>query len=122
VSDPEAVLIAAFCDYEFEATNSVLAREIDAEQVARHALNAFTEAGYIVVKRSLVTRNNREARSERLVAATELRHVTTMLDVEQIPFLSPLAAQQVRVAIGFLQQQAAEFMDAARSEEGDSDA
>lgn len=49
-------------------------------------------------------------RSERLVAAADLRHVATMLDIEQIPALSPLAVEQVRVVIGFLQQQAAGLM------------
>jgi hypothetical protein len=54
--------------------------------------------------------DNVSTRSERLAAAADLRHVATMIDIEQIPVLSPLAVEQVRVAIGLLRQQAANLM------------
>jgi hypothetical protein len=43
-----------------------------------------------------------------------------MLDIEQIPALSPLAVEQVRVVIGFLQQQAAVIEQ--NDQEGDPNA
>lgn len=112
MTDPETALTVAFWGHD----TSTGAREI-----AAHALDALSEAGYTVVKQSPATQNSRETRTERLAAATELRHVTAVLDIEQIPFLSPLAVQQVRIAIGFLQQQAAGLIDTERAEEGGAD-
>jgi membrane-bound lytic murein transglycosylase B len=113
MTDPETALTVAFWGHDTST---------GARKTAAHALDALAEAGYAVVKRPLATQSNHEARAERLAAATELRHVTAMLDIEQIPFLSPLAVQQVRIAIGFLQQQAAGLMNAERSGESDPDA
>lgn len=113
MTDPETALTVAFWGHDTST---------GARKVATHALDALAEAGYAVVKRSSAAQNNHETRTERLAAATELRHVTAMLDIEQIPFLSPLAVQQVRIAIGFLQQQAAGLIDTERAEEGDTDA